>query len=891
MPLEPGTRLGPYEIIDALGAGGMGEVYRARDTRLDREVAVKVLPGHLSDQPEARQRFEREARAVSDLNHPHICTLYDVGNEGGVEFLVMELIEGGTLADRIAEGPLPLEEALGYAVQIADALDAAHQKNVIHRDLKPGNVMLTKTGAKLLDFGLAKSAALAGAGGNSLTASPTMTTPLTAEGTIVGTFQYMAPEQLEGKDADARSDLFAFGAVLYEMLTGRKAFAGDSPASLIASIIKEEPRPVSLSTPMVPRALDRLVSRCLAKQRDERWQTARDVVLELQWVVEHGADDEAEAATSATRTPWLPWAVAVAAIAVAAFFALRGITPETGPARSVRLTIPIPSGIVFGTDFASPPAVSPDGSSVVYGLIDDSGGTSLWLRPVGDFEARPLPNTEGAAYGFWSADSRDVGFFAEGEIKRVEVATGRVQTVTDADIGRGGSWNRAGKIVFAPNSNSGIYMVDAAGGLPEQLTTPDPTIPDCSHRWPLLLPGGERFLFVLWTNDPAARREHGGVYVASVKGDEPPRRLLPDPSSVAYAPPGYLLVVRGQNLIAVPFDAKKADVTGEAIVIAEDAQYNMGNGHALISVSAEGTLVYVAGQTPIVPSDLGSYDREGSLKAVIGDPAPYRDLRLSSDGMRAAAAIFGAATGAGEIWLVDLERGVRTRLAAGAWYHGSPVWSPDGERVMYSSQKSGADEVYRRLADGSGEAELVYETGMDTELFDWSPDGNYLAVFEVGSGRSRQDIWIYSIEQRKAEPLVTGDATYNGVRFSPDSKWVAYVSTESGRGEVFIQGLTGEGGTKRGGRWQVSTAGGSRPHWRKDGRELIYVDPERRVTAVPIELKAGGWLLGTSQELFRIADPVVAMDVSADHQQFLIATRDAAIGEPLRVIIGWLEDR
>jgi Tol biopolymer transport system component len=874
MPLEPGSRLGPYEIVDALGAGGMGEVYRARDTRLDREVAVKVLPGHLSDQPTARQRFDREARAVSDLNHPHICTLHDIGHEAGVDFLVMELLEGRTLADRIAEGQLPLDEALGYAVQIADALDAAHQKNVIHRDLKPGNVMLTKTGAKLLDFGLAKSAALAGTGGDNLTVSPTMTTPLTAEGTIVGTFQYMAPEQLEGKEADARSDLFAFGAVLYEMLTGRKAFAGESQATLIAAIIKEEPRPVSASTSVAPRSLDRLVRRCLAKQPDERWQTARDVALELRWIREHGAADEAEAsvpAPSRGTLPWLPWAVTVAAIAVAVFFALRG--PGGGPSRSVRLTIPIAATTEFGDNLASPPAVSPDGSIVAFGVIDDSGSRSLQVRSIDDFEARPLPNTRGAGFAFWSPDNRHVGFFGEGKIKRVEVATGRVQTLADAGVARGGSWSGDGKIIFAPTSNSGIYMVDSSGGAAEQLTTPDPEIPDCSHRWPVFLPDGEHFLFVLWTNDPAARQEHGGVYVASITDAEPPRLLLPDPSAVAYAPPGYLLVVRGENLIAVPFDASTLEVTGKAIVLAEGAQYNPGNGHAMFSVSAEGTLVYAAGVTSIVPSDLARYDREGSRRQTIGDPSPYVDLRLSPDGTRAAAMIYGAASSTGEIWVVDLERSVRTRLAAGAWYHDYPVWSPEGDCVLYGSQEEGSQEVYSRRADGSGEEQLIYETGQDTELFDLSPDGKYLAVFEVGSGRPRQDIWIYSIEEQKVEP------------FSPDSKWVAYVSTESGRSEVFIQGLAR--GSDAGGRWQVSTAGGLRPHWRQDGRELIYVDLERRVMAVPAELTDRGWVLGTPVELFRIADPIAAMDVSADHQSFLIATRDDAVGEPLRVVIGW----
>ena len=517
---------------------------------------------------------------------------------------------------------------------------------------------------------------------------------MTAQGTIVGTFQYMAPEQLEGKEADARTDIFAFGAVLLEMLSGRRAFAGESQATLIASIIKEEPQPVSTVAPRAPRAVDRLVRRCLAKRAEDRWQTARDLLAELKWIVEHGADAEAEEAAAGPRKAagWLPWAVAVAALGVAAFFALRGPAPETGPSRAIRLTIPIPASTEFGDDLAAPPAISPDGGAVVFGVIDDSGNRSLWLRPFDGFEGRALPNTNDAGFAFWSPDSRHVGFFADGKIKRIEVSSGRVQTVTEAGYPRGASWSREGQIVFVPNSNDGTYVVDASGGKSVQLTAPDPEIPDCSHRWPVFLPDGDAYLFV---------------------------------------------------------------------------------------------------------------------------------LRLASDGRRAAATVYGEASGAGEIWVVDLERGVRTRLAASAWYHAYPVWSAGGDRVLYASQRTGTTEVYARVADGSREEELIYGTGQDTELFDASPDGKYLAVFEVGSGRPRQDIWIHSLADGTTESLVTGDASYNGARFSPDSKWVAYVSTESGlrrsgaAGDGCGDGARGGGLGARGAGGAVSDCGSRR----RDGCE------------------------------------------------------------------------
>jgi Tol biopolymer transport system component/tRNA A-37 threonylcarbamoyl transferase component Bud32 len=890
MGLDPGTRLGPYEIVDALGAGGMGEVYKARDTRLDRTVAIKVLPRHLADRPESRQRFEREARTVSDLNHPHICTLHDIGREGGVDYLVMELLEGQTLAERIGAGPLPLDEALQYAVQIAEGLGAAHSRGVVHRDLKPANVMLTPTGAKLLDFGLARPALTDSSGATDLGASPTMTSPLTAQGTILGTFQYMAPEQLDGKDADARSDIFAFGAVLYEMLTGRRAFEAESQASLIASIIKEDPRPVSTLMPMAPRSLDRLVRRCMDKQPDERWQSIRDVGHELRWTIQNPEQPTAAdaAAERTTRVAWLPWAVATAAVILTALFAIRGLGPEPEPASATRVMIAVPGATRFGDEGTAPPIISPDGKIVVFGVMDDNGNDRLWQRSLDNFNARPIEGTDNAQYPFWSPDSRHVGFFADDKLNRVEVATGRVQTVTESSFARGGSWSADGMILFVPTSNSGVRVVEASGGTARQLTQPDPDVPDGSHRWPEFLPDGQHYLFVSWTNDLEARKTHGGIYLAALDGEEAPRRILADASRVAYVP-GFLLVMRGDNLIAVPFDALRHEVTGEAIVVASNVVFDKATGYAMFSASLQGSLVY-SGGAAVLPARLNWYDRGGGGSSAVGEPAPYSRLRLSPDSRFAVAGIVDPARANEEIWIVDLGRGVRTRLASGPWYHEYPVWSPKGDRVMYGSQERGGLDFFVSAADGSGGKSPVFVDGTDKALWDWSRDGKSLAYTPIGDAASNRQIWIFSLENEEGQPLLTGNANYSRARFSPDTRWIAYVSDESGQSEIFVQGIGAEGGNRAGGRWQVSTAGGMACHWRDDGRELIYTDLDGRFMAVPVDARPGGLVLGAPQELFEINDRIVAADITGDHQRFLIATQDESVREPLYMVLNWTAD-
>jgi Tol biopolymer transport system component len=498
-----------------------------------------------------------------------------------------------------------------------------------------------------------------------------------------------------------------------------------------------------------------------------------------------------------------------------------------------------------------------------------------------------LSDTEGAEYAFWSPDNRHVGFFVDGRLKRIEVATGRVQTIggEGSSSPRGGSWHASGQIVYAPNSNAGIHVIDAAGGEARQVTTPDPDVPDSSHRWPWFLPDGEHFLFVSWTNDLEAQEEHSGVYVASLTGDEAPMRIVADASSMAYVPPGYLLVVRGDNLIAIPFDADKRRVAGEATVIATGVLRNRANAHSAFSASTEGTLVYAGGQA-FLPATLTWFDRDGNSTSAAVESAPYTDVRLSPTLDRAATIIPGA-NGDGQIWIVDLVRGVRTRLASGFWTHDDPVWSRDGDRVMFATQEFGGLDFVTRFADGSGEQEAVLVDGRDKHLFDWSRDGKYITYSPVGSGSGTSDIWIYSTESQKAEALIVGESTYRDSRFSPDSHWIAYSANDSGRTEVFVQAFGGNDGVSGGARWQLSTAGGSNPHWRDDGREVVYVGPEGRMMAVSVAERDGSLVLGTPRELFSIDDTIVAGDATGDHERFLVATRNAVNTEPLRVILNW----
>ncbi|HET6277870.1 MAG TPA: DPP IV N-terminal domain-containing protein, partial [Candidatus Polarisedimenticolia bacterium] len=606
-----------------------------------------------------------------------------------------------------------------------------------------------------------------------------------------------------------------------------------------------------------------------------------------------GLTAPAEAGAAAGRkSAWRPWSIAALAAAAALVFALRGPAPKPdAPDLTRRLRIDVPGATGFGTLRAAPPVISPDGRNVVFGVAGDNGEINLWVRSLDDFNMRPLPNTRNAAFLFWSPDSRHVGYFDTVKLKRIEVSTGRIQTIggQSSAFPRGGSWNAAGQVLYVPDSNSGVHLIEAAGGEGRQITTPDPNVPDYSHRWPSFLPDGKHFLFTAWTNDLRARPEHAGIFLASIAGDADPVRIIPDASSVVYAPPGYILFVRDGNLIVVPFDPEELRVTGEAQVIASGLLYNQGTAYGVFSASHEGTLVYARG-TASLPANLTWYGRDGSSTAAAGEPAPFADLRLSPSADRAAVTIPGE-SGDEEIWILDLERGVRTRLQSAPWSCTNPIWSGAGDRVLFASQQSGFIDFEAMLADGVGEPVSIFADDSDKQPYDWSRDGRYIAYWPQGASASgTADIWIYSAETKTVTPLITGDSTFQDARFSPDGRFIAYVSDDSSRLEVYVQQLVIDDGVKGGARRQLSISGGTGPHWRDDGREIVYLDPKQQVTAVSVEPQGDRLNLGTPRVLFRIDGRIVSFDAAGDHQRFLVATQDGPDSEPLHVVLNWTAD-
>jgi serine/threonine protein kinase/Tol biopolymer transport system component len=874
--LPAGSRLGPYEIIAPVGAGGMGEVYRGRDTRLERTVAIKVLPEHLSS-PESRQRFEREAKTISQLSHPHICALYDVGHEGQTEFLVMEYLEGETLADRLAKGPLPIDQALRHAIEIADALDKAHRQGIVHRDLKPGNVMLTKSGVKLLDFGLARVMQPANRQSN-LTGLPTLQA-LTQEGAILGTFQYMAPEQLEGRDADARSDLFAFGCVLYEMLTGRKAFAAGSQASLIGAILHKDPTPMSEIEPTTPRSFDRVVRRCLEKDPERRWQSARDVAIELE---ETTRSDDGDATARAGRKrsagELAGWAVAAAlllALGGAVFGPMAGRRSRNLPA--VRFTIPPPAE----ASLQGMLALSPSGDELAFVATGSDGRDRLLVRPLDAVEIRTLGETEGAQFPFWSFDGRSIGFFADGKLKRVDVAGGPPRTLCDAPSPRGGSWSPNGTIVFASNVGGQIQAVSGTGGQPRvlaHLTSRKGEV----YRWPVFLPDGRHFLYYVGFGDPKV----SGLYAGDLDSKQT-TYLAPDAhAGGVYAPPGYLLYRSGDRILSRPFDADRLRVSGEPTPIVEDVWWDgITTLATAFSVSANGVLAYQTGGYSI--SRLLRYDRSGRELGPIGPPGAYFEPVFSPDG-RSIAVSRGVPerSFSSETWRGDLTRGTMTRLPLDPGvFSATLLWSPDGTRIAFASFPGG--DVLVRDARSDERPKSLFRLPAFSPLDDWSRDGRYIVYEAIDWKVFRSDIAVHDLQTRTSRPLIATNANESGAVISPDGRWIAYVSDESGGGEIYVQSFP-DGKNRQ----QVSIGGGTQPRWRGDGREIFYASPDRKIMSV--EVKAGETLeTGSPRALFqtRILPLVEArnhFDVTRDGQQFIVNSRRTEdVTQPITVVVGW----
>ncbi len=711
----------------------MGEVYKARDARLDRTVAIKVLPSAVVASPEQRQRFEREARTISKLSHPHICGLHDVGREGETEYLVMEYLEGETLADRLARGALPLEQTLRYGSQIADALDKAHRQGIVHRDLKPGNVMLTKSGVKLLDFGLAKATAPE-TSPSDLTSNPTAAarSDLTQEGSLLGTLPYMAPEQLEGREADARTDIFALGATLYEMASGRKAFSGASRASLISSILRDEPGPVSRIEVTAPRALDRLIGRCLAKDPERRWQSAADVGLELEGVAEGGQVEGESPAFRRKRIDWM-WPIGLALLVGAlAWFAGRRLAPAPGATRERRLSLLPPEGASLLLQEA--PALSPDGSRIAFVAVDASGKNLLYVRPLDSLTATALSDSEGARQPFWAPDGRSLGFFAGGKLKTIPATGGRSQTLSDAPTARGGTWNSQGTILFVPSPPQPPHVISASGG--EAKPVPlggEGSAAGRYQRFPHFLPDGRHYLYLAFKRAP----EKSAICVGSLDSTES-RCLVSAQSSAAYAAPGYLVYRREAELLAQRFDLDKLELRGDPVPIVSGIGFNPITLGTLFSVSNDGTLAYLPAEA--MKSQLAWIGRDGKQIGLAGSPGYHNSLSLSSDG-RLAAYDEASANGDLDIWTFDMERGVPSRITFDPGTDFFPVLSPDGSRVVFSSLRGAPPALFEKMTSGAAAEKPILPQGLPQLPTTWSPDGRFL-VYGVLDPKTKWDVWV-----------------------------------------------------------------------------------------------------------------------------------------------------
>jgi len=850
----PGQRLGPYETLQAIGAGGMGEVWKARDTRLDRTVAIKISKEQFSE------RFEREARAVAALNHPHICQLYDVGPN----YLVMEFIDGAPLA-----GPLPLAQAVEYAGQILDALDAAHRKGITHRDLKPANILVTKQGIKLLDFGLAKQSAPLRTDG------ATLTQALTSQGQILGTLQYMAPEQLQGKETDARADLFAFGCVLYEMLMGKRAFEGESAASVIAAILEREPATLTAAPP-----LERVVRRALAKDPDQRFQTARDLKAALTWALEQAPPVAARAGVR-----W--WWIAAGALIVGGLdgWAVAHLRQPAPRDQVLRLPLNPPEGgqFIFGNSVGGI-ALSPDGRTAAF-IASGNGKHGLWVRPLDGTTDRLIAGTQRASYPFWSPDSKSIAYFTTNKLQRIDVEAGTISTICETPmLGRGGSWDGDGNIIFG-SLTAGLFRVPASGGTPSPLTTTDASRGEVFHRWPQFLPGGH-FLYLAQGDKP----ENTGVYAASLAKPGERVRLLASDMSALYAPggdgKGYLLWLRGGSLVAQEFETGTLRLTGEPHVVANPVARISSLGQMQAAVSPSGVLLYSSANTA---SQLTWLDRAGRPLGTLGEPGEYTTFQLSKDEHSVAASRDRA--GGSDLWLMQAERAITSRFTFGSNVNFYPVWSPDGRTIVFTS---GAPlNLYRKDSSGAGNEERITQSPNSQLATDWSRDGRWILYHEITPGTQR-NLWILPTgpggkPSPEAKPKIYLQTRFDELwgRFSPEAppRWIAYESDETGRYEVYIQAFP-----EPRGKFQISTGGGQYPQWSAGGRELFYVSPDDKLMAVSLKIGTDSVTPSAPREMFPLLMPEngwCSYQASADGQRFLVRAAPGQGVQPLTVIVNW----
>jgi len=882
MNLVPGTRLGAYEIVASVGKGGFGEVYQARDIRLDRTVAVKVLP---SSDPDLRARFDREAHAIAGLQHPNICALYDIGHHESLDYLVLEFLEGETLAERLRRGPLPLDEALKTGIAIASALDRAHRAGIVHRDLKPENVMLTRSGPKLLDFGLAKlrQPVVAVAG---LSVAATKERPLvTAQGTIVGTLHYMSPEQIDGRDVDPRSDIWAFGCMLYEMLTAQKAFNGSTPASVIAAIMHGAPPRVSSVQPLTPSGVDRIVMTCLAPNPDNRFHSAHDVGLQLQWMASGTADAEAQLASSRIGR-LLPWGIAAAALVLAGFLLVRGSSrPSIGEPAPFAFTV----SAVDGEPFPVAPmflTVAPDGSALAFVAGEVNGVQRLYLRPMNATTGRWLQGTDNSDQPFWSADSRSIAFVdrVQSKLKRIDIAGGPARTIADIPGGstlQGGTWNQKGDILMGVmGGGNPLFKVPAGGGAPVPVTTLDRASGQLGHFWPHFLPDGDHFLYTV----PNDRPDRGGIFMSSLTNPAA-TRIVDALSNAVFSEPGFVLYVRDETLMAHRFDVARGLLIEDPVVVANGMGTGAGgNGRAAFAGSRNGIVAYRPQSGGVYSTTLTWFDRSGKVTGTIGSPNLHRGIALSPDGRRVAAQV-GWTVGS-DIWTGDVDRGFLTRLTSDPSNEESPVWSPDSARIAFASNRDGSVfNIYEMPADGSSAPRLLIQSDRSKRPVQWSADGHWMLFDANGIFAVRVD------GVRTPMPIGSPNHPAQSAKISSDGQWIAYASDDTGRFEIYLQPFPALSG-----RWPVTSNGGTRPHWRADGRELYYLGLDNQIYAVPITPGAQPGI-GAAKPLFpvRLTSPTTggtwfdAIEPSADGQRFLVsrATDTTSTLDPVTVSVNW----
>jgi serine/threonine protein kinase len=875
-----GKTISHYRILEKLGEGGMGIVYKAEDTKLKRIVALKFLPKTALGGTEEKSRFVHEAQAAAALNHPNIATIYEIDEVDGQMFIAMEFIEGQSLQEKIKAGPLKIEEAIKLASQIAEGLQAAHEKGITHRDIKSANIMITDKGqVKIMDFGLAK-----------LSRSGTM---LTKQGMRLGTAAYMSPEQARGEAVDHRTDIWSFGVVLYEMITGQLPFKGEYEQSMMYSILNEDPEPLTALRTGVPIALDGILVKALAKDRETRYQHVDELPADLKAIglasVSRsrisGQTIPLGTATkpSASRAP-LPWIVAATCFLVAlAALTLLYLRRPSVQATTIRSFIPMPEKSTFTSQFGFGKhlALSPDGLKLAFIATDSSGKSRLWVRPLNALSAQYLPGTEGANDPFWSPDNRFIGFFANNKLKKIEAAGGSVLTICDAPDARGGTWNKDDMILFAPTASSPILLVPAAGGTATAVTKLDTVRKEVVHRWPHFLPDGEHFLYLAIAT--SAQSEASAIYVASL--DLKVNKLLVYVSSNAAYASGYLLFHRNGTLMAQPFDLGGLELKGDAIPIVEQVQYNLAlSDFAHFSVSENGILAYKPGARQ-AGSKLIIFDRNGKPMSSVGALDNYTGIRLSPDEQRVAAAIFDPQSRQHDIWLYELTRGMKTRFTFGPASKRFPVWSPDGNRLVFNSSRKGVFDLYQKAVHVAGSEEIFFESKENKQPLDWSRDGRFITYATYGDPKTRGDIWVLPLfGDRKPIPFLQTEFDDLYSCFSPDGRWIAYVSDETRQTEVYVRPFPGPGG-----KWQISTTGGTRPRWRQDGKEFFYLSTDNKIMAAEITAKGSMIEVGEIQPLFQILPTAVALnyDVFGDGQRFIVNSLVEDQTSSITFVINW----